>query len=104
METNAPALQVKELKKSYALPGRFGRPAGKKQALAASVLLPARFAHAGGVHAQPGERLFPLLPAHRSHDAAAAGGDRLAAGSIVTPAKKRAIPSRATGKPSFPVE
>ena len=34
METNAPALQVKELKKSYALPGRFGRPAGKKQALA----------------------------------------------------------------------
>lgn len=34
METNAPALQVKELKKSYALPGRFGRPTGKKQALA----------------------------------------------------------------------
>lgn len=34
METNAPALQVKELKKSYALPGRFGRPAVKKQALA----------------------------------------------------------------------
>ena len=34
MEINAPALQVKELKKSYALPGRFGRPAGKKQALA----------------------------------------------------------------------
>lgn len=34
METNTPALQVKELKKSYALPGRFGRPAGKKQALA----------------------------------------------------------------------
>ena len=29
---------------------------------------------------------------------------RLAAGSIVTPAKKRAIPSRATGRPSFPVE
>ena len=34
METNASALQVKELKKSYALPGRFGRSAGKKQALA----------------------------------------------------------------------
>ena len=34
METNAPALQVRELKKSYALPGRFGRPADKKQALA----------------------------------------------------------------------
>ena len=34
MEPNAPALQVKELKKSYALPGRLGRPAGKKQALA----------------------------------------------------------------------
>ena len=34
MEPNVPALQVKELKKSYALPGRFGRPAGKKQALA----------------------------------------------------------------------
>ena len=33
-----------------------------------------------------------------------AGGDRLAAGSIVTPAKKRVIPSRATGRPSFPVE
>ncbi len=34
METNAPVLQVKELKKNYPLPGRFGRPAGKKQALA----------------------------------------------------------------------
>lgn len=34
MEPNAPALQVKELKKSYALPGRFDRPAGRKQALA----------------------------------------------------------------------
>lgn len=34
MEISAPALQVKELKKSYALPGRFGRPAGKMQALA----------------------------------------------------------------------
>ena len=33
METNTPVLQVKELKKSYALTGRFGRPAGKKQAL-----------------------------------------------------------------------
>ena len=37
METNAPALQVKELKKSYALPGRFGRPAGKKTADTAGV-------------------------------------------------------------------
>ena len=34
MEPNVPALQVKELKKSYALPGRFGRPVGRKQALA----------------------------------------------------------------------